>query len=152
MSPFKTSSSFNRHLTPRGTQLFFLVLIKTPKTKLGMVFFSGNSQKVKSGTLLSSLLVFFRNQIQKDFKKDQTLGLQIPSKKVLNQLKTPQSAFSEGIWSPRETYFCLKDSTLSPNLRLQQLFELLLRALRHGRSCRQTGGAGDQAPEWSAGR
>ena len=29
------------------------------------------------------------------------LGLQIPSKKVFNPLKTPQSTFLEGIWSPR---------------------------------------------------
>ena len=30
-----------------------------------------------------------------------SLGLQIPSKKVFNLLKTPQSTFLEGIWSPR---------------------------------------------------
>ena len=30
-----------------------------------------------------------------------SLGLQIPSKKVLKLLKTPQSTFLEGIWSPR---------------------------------------------------
>ena len=33
------------------------------------------------------------------------LGLQIPSKKVLNLLKTPQSTFWEGTWSPRVGYY-----------------------------------------------
>ena len=32
------------------------------------------------------------------------MELQIPSKKVFNPLKTPQSTFLEGIWSPR-VYF-----------------------------------------------
>ena len=31
------------------------------------------------------------------------LGLQIPSKKVFNPQKTPQSTFLEGIWSPRDS-------------------------------------------------
>ena len=35
-----------------------------------------------------------------------TLGLQIPSKKVLEFLKTPQSTFLEGIWSPRVIFCC----------------------------------------------
>ena len=34
-----------------------------------------------------------------------TLGLQIPSKKVFNPLKTPQSTFLEGIWSLRVSLF-----------------------------------------------
>ena len=39
---------------------------------------------------------------RKHLKIWKTLGLQIPSKKVFNPLKTPQSTFLEGVWSPRE--------------------------------------------------
>ena len=38
-------------------------------------------------------------------EKNSSLGLQIPSKKVLKPLKTPQSIFLEGVWSPRGLHF-----------------------------------------------
>ena len=69
------------------------------------------------------------------FPKDQTsgllqniykaLGLQIPSKKVLKPLKTPQSTFLEGVWSPKEVKALVKTAFLPKRKNMKHRLPLL---------------------------